>query len=172
MKVINIHKRTIPKPINMVAELFETLGTSQDEFWPRMNWPSMWLERKLGVGVKGGHGIIRYTVIEYVQGRRVVFKFSAPENFNGTHTLIIEPVDVNKTRVIHEIYMTTSGFATLNWVFVIRWLHDALIEEAFDRLEVMPSKPYRAKPYNLWVSLLRTYFTIKQSRKKNLKPVS
>lgn len=31
--------------------------------------------------------------------------------------------------------MTTTGSASLKWAIAIRWLHDAYIEDAFDKVE-------------------------------------
>lgn len=51
--------------------------------------------------------------------------------------------------------MNTSFKATLLWVFVIRWLHDALIEDAFDKVENYFTTNKKVTNYNFWVKRLR-----------------
>jgi hypothetical protein len=165
MKVINVHKRLIEQPIEKVSALFETLASSNDKVWPHENWPAMRLDSGLQVGSKGGHGIIRYTIIAYKKGESIEFKFSAPKNFNGTHCLKLTAINNFNTEVIHTIHMETVGIATFYWIFIIRWLHDALIEEAFDKMELYFSELKQKSRYNIWVKILRNMY-----KKKNIKP--
>jgi hypothetical protein len=51
--------------------------------------------------------------------------------------------------------MKTHGFATLQWVFVIKWLHDALIENAFDVIENNLSNEKIFTKWSRWVRLWR-----------------
>ena len=161
MKVINIHKRTLQEPIEKVSELFMTLATYHDLVWPYENWPAIRFKDGLKVGSKGGHGRIRYTIIDFKEGEFVKFQFSNPKGFNGTHELkIIETLE-SHTEIIHEIKMHTSLKATFLWVFMIRWLHDALIEEAFDKVENYFACNKKVATYNIWVKFLREAYKIK-----------
>ena len=156
MKVINIHKRTIQQPKEEVSTLFTTLATEKDLIWPIENWPAMKFRDGVKVGSRGGHGPIRYTIIELVHGEHIKFKFSKPEGFHGIHQLMVKAISDSKTEITHEIKMNTSLKASLLWIFVIRWLHDALIEDAFDKVEnYFEVDAPKHSEHNIWVKLLR-----------------
>ncbi|MFC4908454.1 SRPBCC family protein [Actinomadura gamaensis] len=160
MAVRNVHERRIAAPVERVGALLETLASADDRFWPVENWPRMRLDGGLAVGSAGGHGPIRYTVAAYVPGRRVRFAFTAPRGFNGFHELSVRPVgdgaadatdaaDASDAAAVadaagfadaatmlrHTLAMTVTGPARLTWPLAYRWLHDALIEDCFDRVE-------------------------------------
>ena len=155
MQVVNIHKRIINQPKFEVAALLETLSTKHDKVWPNKYWPAMRFKDGLKVGAKGGHGIIKYSVEKYVLGEFIVFEFLKPKGFNGIHKFEIEEIDANTTEVKHSIIMKTEGLATLQWVFVIRWLHDALIENAFDTIENNSLEVEKFTKWNAWVRIWR-----------------
>ena len=155
MKVVNIHKRIINQPIEKVMSLFKTLTTSNDLVWPHENWPAIIFKEGLKIGSKGGHGHIRYTIIEFEAGKHIKFKFTNPDGFNGTHALKIDAFDTDTTEICHEIRMHTSFKASFLWTFVVRWLHDALIEEAFDKVENHFNTQKKITKYNAWVNHLR-----------------
>ena len=113
MKVINIHKRTLQGAFEKVSELFMTLATSDDLVWPYKNWPAIRFKDGLKVGSKGGHGRIRYTILDFKEGEYVRFRFSKPEGFIGTHELKIIETPKGDTEIIHKIRMVTSLKATL-----------------------------------------------------------
>ncbi|MDT0557428.1 hypothetical protein RM697_02130 [Ichthyenterobacterium sp. W332] len=158
MKVVNIHKRQIHQPKEQVSRLFKTLSSANDLVWPYENWPAIRFKDGLRVGSKGGHGRIRYTIIEFIEGERIKFQFTKPDGFNGTHELIINAINDLNTEIIHEIRAETTFKATFFWVFVIRWLHNALIEEAFDKVENYFTETKKERRYNLWVKLLRDVY--------------
>ena len=159
MKVVNIHKRIIKKPKEEVSKLLETLSTKDDKVWPKVYWPAMRFKEGLKVGAKGGHGIIRYSIEEYVLGERIVFNFFKPLGFNGIHKFEINEVTPFKTEVRHSIIMKTEGLlATFKWLFVIRWLHDALIENAFDTIENNFTEVTKHTKRSNWVSFWRFLF--------------
>ncbi len=155
MQVINIHKRIINQPKPKVVNLLKTLSTKHDKVWPKDNWPAMRFKNGLKVGAKGGHGIIRYSVeaIDIEEG--VVFRFLKPEGFNGIHKFEIKAMDAKSTEVKHSIIMKTEGLATLKWVFVILWLHDALIENAFDTIENNFLETKKFTTWSFWVRIWR-----------------
>lgn len=62
---------------------------------------------------------------------------------------------------------TTTLKATITWVFVIRWLHDALIEEAFDNVENYFSTKKKTSKYSVWVDLLRQVYKRKSFKIKH-----
>ena len=155
MNVVNIHQRIINQPKFEVAKLLKTLSTKDDKVWPNKNWPAMRFINGIKVGAKGGHGIIRYSVEEYILGDLVVFKFLKPKGFNGIHKLEIQEIDTITSEVKHSIIMKTEGLASLQWVFIIRWLHDALIENAFDTIENNFLEVEKFTKWSLWVHIWR-----------------
>ncbi|EDP70099.1 hypothetical protein FBALC1_11217 [Flavobacteriales bacterium ALC-1] len=166
MKVINIHKRTIQEPKEKVSQLFETLATDNDLVWPYENWPAIYFKKGLKIGNNGGHGRIRYTIIDYKVGEYIKFQFLKPEGLNGTHELNVEAINEETTEVSHIIRAKTSFKATFFWIFVIRWLHDALIEDAFDKVENYFSTDKKTNTYNFWVKYLREAYKKKSFKTK------
>jgi len=158
MRVINSHKRIITQPIDKVSELFKTLATTNDEIWPSKNWPEIRFNEGLKNGSRGGHGRIRYTVIAFEAGKYIKFKFTKPDGFDGIHEFSIKVISENTSEIHHNIKMNTSFKATFLWVFVIRWLHDALIEEAFDNVQNYFSEENKSTKYNFWVRFLRGFY--------------
>ena len=166
MRVLNSHKRIINQPKEKVSKLFKTLATSDDLVWPFENWPAIRFTEGLQVGSKGGHGRIRYTIVEFIEGEHIMFNFSKPEGFIGTHELKIDAIHKNKTEISHVIKASTTLKATFLWIFVIRWLHDALIEDAFDKVENYYLSDKKVTKYNFWVKLLRGVYKRKSFKTK------
>lgn len=162
MKVTNIHTRKINQSKDKVSELFKTLATTNDLIWPFENWPAIHFKEGLQVGSRGGHGTIRYSIVEFREYDFIKFEFSKPDGFIGTHEFKIEKLSENETEISHIINTTTNFKASLLWVLVIRWLHDALIEDAFDKVESYYIDEKKTTLYNLWVKLLRAIYKRKQ----------
>jgi len=158
MRVVNSHKRIINQPKENVSELFKTLATSEDKIWPISNWPAMRFKEGLKLGNQGGHGRIRYKIIALETGHHIKFEFTKPEGFIGTHELNINAVSESTSEISHIIKMKTAFKASILWLFVIRWLHDALIEDAFDTIENHFSEEKKEPKYHPWVRFLRGYY--------------
>jgi hypothetical protein len=154
MKVINIHKRTIQQPESKIGELLNTLATDNDMILATDKWPPMRLDNGLQVGSKGGHGPIKYFVTDYQPQKSITFQFDL-EGFNGFHKFELTKLDIDKTELFHVIDMTTTGSATMKWLFAIRWLHDAYIEDAFDRVENYFITDKKSSKWSWWVKTLR-----------------
>jgi hypothetical protein len=155
MKVINIHKRLVNQPKHKVIELLSTLATANDRVWPHENWPAIRFKNGLFVGEKGGHGPIRYQIEVYDLAKLIQFRFLKPKGFNGIHKFEIKEMDAISTEIKHTIDMTTDLKASLMWLIGIRWLHDALIEDAFDKIENHFSGGNRRTEWRFWVKFLR-----------------
>jgi len=155
MKVVNIHKRLLHQPKEKVIEITKTLATENDAIWPKEKWPSMRFKGGIRIGAKGGHGPIRYAVEEY-NPATIQFRFLKPKGFHGIHKFEIHDVAGNRTEISHTIEMNTSGSGTLLWILGIRSLHNALIEDAFDKLENHFLEHQKSTPWNLWVRFLRS----------------
>lgn len=155
MKVLNIHQRTVAQPLEEIAALLETLATKQDKIWPKEHWPKMKLDKGLTVGSTGGHGPIAYVVKQYLPNSLVTFEFLAPKGFSGIHQFELKALGEQHTEIKHVIDMKLSGLGLISWPVAIRWLHDALIEDAFDKIENQFSTEQKKTPWNLWVKILR-----------------
>ena len=168
MKVINIHKRKLKQPKEEIVKLFKTLATNEDKIWPYENWPAIRFKNGLRINSNGGHGRVSYFVVEFKDDERIKFQFTKPEGFIGTHEFYIKQIDDNLTEITHEIKMNTSTVkATFLWVTVVRWLHDALIEDAFDKVEYYFSKEEKTPNYSFWVKLLRDVYKRKSFQTKH-----
>lgn len=155
MKVLNIHKRSINQPKKIIVDHLKTLATEQDCIWPKENWPALRFKDGLKMGAEGGHGPIRYFVEAYNPDEIIQFRFTKPTGFNGIHKFEIKELTENKTEISHTIEMDTTGKGTLSWVFGIRSLHNALIEDAFDKFENMFTENKKSTEWNFWVKFLR-----------------
>ncbi|MGA9070846.1 MAG: hypothetical protein WB424_11360 [Terracidiphilus sp.] len=132
MHVHNLHEREFSAPPSEVGALIDSLASQQDRLWPLGKWPPMRFDRPLAVGAIGGHGPVGYTVEEYNPGQSILFRFSAPRGFNGTHRFEIQQRG-DKTVLRHLIEMRATGPALLSWPLAIRALHNAVLEDCFDR---------------------------------------
>lgn len=155
MNVINIHIRQINQPKEKIAALLSTLATPHDAVIATDKWPRVFLDKGLVVGSAGGHGPIGYSIKEYSEGEFVEFVFTKPVGFLGTHKFEIREIHPEMTEMKHVIQMNVSGMAWWQWILAIRWLHDAFIEDAFDKVENHFSDKKKTTPWNFWVLLLR-----------------
>ena len=68
------------------------------------------------------------------------------------------PKNENVTLMKHTIDAKANGLAGLFWTFVIRPLHDTLIEDAFDKVENLTTNKNKITPWSPWVKFLRGLF--------------
>ena len=135
MHIDNVHERTIEAPAATVGEVLDTLSSPDDRLWPRQAWPPMRFDAPLGVGARGGHAFVRYRVVGYRPGHRVEFAFDPRIGVDGFHAFVVEPLDGRRCVLRHEMHADAHGVAALNWVLVVRALHDACVEDALDCAE-------------------------------------
>ena len=165
--VTNIHTRDLHGTREQVSELMASLSSDDDRLWPHQWWPAMRFDRALQTGAVGGHGPIRYVVDTYIPAEKIVFRFTAPRGFNGTHAYFIEPVDATRTRLTHILDMHPTRTAHLSWILVYRPLHDALIEDSLNCAEAHLTG--HVPQHNTWspyVRFLRWFFTVALSRRR------
>lgn len=136
-QIRNVHARDIAAPPAAVGELLDTLGSADDRLWASDIWVAdpVVFDRPLGVGADGGHGSIRYSVVEHEPGRRVVFQFSPDGGLSGTHGFELEALGADRTRLTHFLEAKTSRWMRPIVPILIGW-HDAMVETAFDRAEL------------------------------------
>ncbi|MTJ82261.1 MAG: SRPBCC family protein [Telmatospirillum sp.] len=165
--ILNIHERRIPASLPDAGALLETLAGPSDRLWPHERWPAMILDRGLSVGSAGGHRAIRYRLAEHVPGRRIDFTFEAMPHlrlFRGHHRFeVIEDDDAVLLR--HTIDVRTSPATWIHWKIFIEAIHDALIEDAFDKAE--RGLGVTGRPRSRWplrVRLLRWWRALQAKR--------
>lgn len=136
-KISNVHVREIAAPAAVLGELLDTLGSADDRLWATDIWVAepVLFDRPLGVGADGGHGSIRYSVVEYEPGRRIVFEFSPDGGMSGTHGFEIEALGPDRGRLTHFLEARTSRWMRPLVPILIGW-HDAMVETALDRAEL------------------------------------
>lgn len=148
MKIYNAHERVVEAPAEAFAPLLAALGGPHDVLWPSPQWAPMVLDRPLGVGADGGHGSIRYRVSAYAPGRRAEFTFTGRLGMVGTHTFEVVPLDPGRTLLRHVVDGEAHGALIVLWPALIRFAHDAVVEQLLDRAEaavgVGPTRPTRA----------------------------
>jgi hypothetical protein len=118
----------------------------------------MKFDQPLQIGAKGGHGPIRYFVESYQQGKSIKFRFTGPKGFDGYHEFTIEEIGSTKTLLKHNLIMNTKGIAIFTWLLGFRPLHDALVEDAFDKAEMGLGISLEKKGWSGWVKFLRWIF--------------
>jgi hypothetical protein len=143
-RIHNVHAREIAAPVEVVGDILDTLGSSGDRVWASDIWVAepVVFDRPLGVGADGGHGPIRYSVVEYQPGRleyqpgrRIVFRFSPGSELSGSHGFELKRVGPDHSRITHFLDAQISAWRRPLVPVLIGW-HDAMVETAFDRVEL------------------------------------
>jgi hypothetical protein len=155
MPVLNRHARRYLAGPEAVGTLIDGLGSREDHLWPKERWPALILDGPLDQAPVGGHGPIRYSVQEYTRGRRIVFRFTGPPGFDGTHRFELHPA-TEGSELEHVIDMKVRGSAILTWPLLFRPLHDALLEDALDKAEAyLTGVDWAPRPFPWTVRVLR-----------------
>jgi hypothetical protein len=156
--ILNVHERLLPVPVAQAGALLDSLSGPADRLWPLELWPPMRLNAGLAQGSTGGHSMIRYTVSEYVPGRRVEFEFQPMPHlasFRGRH--YFEVLAGQRGALLrHTIDVETTPRTWLYWKLFVEHVHDAVLEDAFDKAEreLGLSHPRRSR-WSLHVRFLR-----------------
>ena len=152
MKIWNVHERRLDASPEKVGAILDTLSSDHDRLWPGDRWPPQRFDAPLGVGARGGHGPVRYAVSAYLPGRIAEFRFDGTgltAGWDGRHLFEVLP---RRSCVIlrHTIDAACDPGTWLTWFFMIRPMHNALMEDALDRAEVGlrigPKRPARWGP--------------------------
>lgn len=152
----NVHERRIAAPAEQVGALLALLGGEQDQLWPEAEWMPMRLDQPLSVGATGGHDDIRYRVTAYDPGRRVALQFTPPTPLHGWHAFEVEPLPQGGTLLRHVMEGQPYGSMRVLWPLVVRWIHDALLEDLLDNAErAVGTGPAQPTRWSRWVRLLR-----------------
>jgi hypothetical protein len=158
--------RVIQTSSDTLGSLLDTLSSPNDCVWPYEKWPKMKFNNGLIGGSSGGHGPIRYTIINYLKSQSISFRFDRPTSFHGTHTFSIKEQNGNSTLLIHEIQMKVSLGGLIIWYGGIKYLHDALLEDCFDKVENQFSQIPKSRAYGFYVQVLRKLVQLASSFSK------
>lgn len=131
----NVHERHVGASAERVGAVLETLASNDDRLWPGAAWAPMVLDRGLEPGSRGGHDRIRYTVTAHEPGRHVEFAFDPSIGIHGTHALTVLDLGDGTALLRHVLQGRAHGPMLLLWPLLVRWAHDALVEDAFDLAE-------------------------------------
>jgi hypothetical protein len=151
--MINQHSVYYEVEVAQVAPLLDRLATSTDPLWPRQ-WPAMRFDGPLAVGSRGGHGPIQYRIQRYEKGKMIEFEMLQDWLWSGIHRLDLEP-EGQGSRLHHfmELRLTLAGWVV--WWVAVRWLHEALIRDAFVQLGRQLELPHQRQSWSPWVKILR-----------------
>ncbi len=154
----NVHEREFDATPEEIGAILETAGGPDDGVWPK-GWPPMRFEGgPVREGARGGHGPIRYRVSHFEPTRRVEFTFEPSMGIEGTHAFDVLPGDRPGRTVLRHtvIARPTTLTMRLGWPLAIRWLHDACVEQIFDRVQRSLGQPLpRPAQPSLYVRALR-----------------
>jgi hypothetical protein len=153
MRVHNVHERRIAATPAQVGALLDTLGSSDDRFWPHENWPAIKFDRALQVGAVGGHGTEPYEVVSYAPGKHVRFEFRGGRRY-GYHEFTLEDSGDGRSLLRHttQAQIPFSIRTAFFWYALIRPLHNALLEDLLDKVE---SQVGRLESPQVWSAAVR-----------------
>jgi len=156
MKIVNVHQRLLNASPARVAAVLSTFGQPNDQVWPRAHWPRAVLDGPLAVGAKGGHGPIPYFVEAYEPGF-AAFRLTLP-GADGWHSFEIMDATAHHCVLEHRIEAKFSGAMLLKWLFMIRALHDACVEDVLSQVQSSLGETPRAVRWSPYVRLLMKVF--------------
>ncbi len=147
----NVHERRLDSSAEAVGKLLDGLGGEHDQLWPADRWPPLCLDSGLHVGSRGGHGFVRYSVEAYVPATSVTLRFAPGLGLVGTHRL-----ERDGSTLRHVLEGQATGAMQVMWPLVVRWLHDALIEDLLDGAEAaLADRPVERRRPSRGVRALR-----------------
>jgi len=155
MRLNNVHERRLPVGELPAGSLIDGLAGDDDQLWPHDRWPPMRFDGGLHVGNEGGHGPVRYQVLEHQPGRLARFRFTGPPGLVGEHRYELQERE-GMTTLRHVLTGHTEGRMLWQWPLIFRPLHDALIEDSLDHAEAALSQaPYRPARWSTHARTLR-----------------
>ncbi|CDL79301.1 conserved hypothetical protein [Xenorhabdus cabanillasii JM26] len=134
--VSSIHMRIVDCTPTQLGALLARFDEPHSPCWPYQKWPRDDFDGPIQVGTEGGHGATRYRVEQYQPDKGVLFRFISPDGYEGVHGFLIYPYMQEKTLLIHftHLYLRRSHY--LIWHCCTRWVHDALICDLLDGVEL------------------------------------
>ena len=84
---------------------------------------------------------------------------------------VTEDADPNFVVLGHELVISPAGFARVSWPLFFGPMHDALIEDSYDRAQVeLGHAPEAFAQYSAWVRFLRAVFPVPRKPKATTVP--
>ncbi len=155
MRLNNVHERTLPAGEIAPGSLIDGLAGDDDQLWPQDRWPPMRFDGGLSPGNQGGHGPVRYQVVEHQPGRLARFRFTGPPGLTGEHRYELQECE-GKTTLRHVLIGHAEGRMLWQWPLIFRPLHDALIEDSLDHAEsALSDEPYTPARWSAQARTLR-----------------
>lgn len=155
--ICNVHQRRIEARPEQVWDLLMAMSGPDDQLWPD-GVPALRFDGPLAVGAQGGHGPIRYQLTSLDETTGIVFRFQEPTGLVGHHSFHVLPDGKGGTVLRHELVARSEGWMRVQWPLVVRWVHDAVLEELLDRAELgtghVPAHPHQRSP---WVRSLLSW---------------
>jgi hypothetical protein len=130
-RMLNTQSRELPITAARATAALDDLVV----LWPTPPWPALRLDRGLEVGSRGGHGPIRYAV-SVRERDRIRFDFDPRIGLAGYHELHVEPAGEGRCRIVDTLAGRARGRMRLLWPVMFRWLHEDLMHDLFDRVEL------------------------------------
>lgn len=162
--IVNVHSRWTAGTIQRAAEILDGLAIPGESVWPSCRWPALVLDHGFAVGSRGGHGFIRYTVVDHEPGRSVSFVFDDSMPLAGGHRFEIAP-DGEGVQWTHTLVIDEPSLAARR---IIVPLHDALLEDLLDLVVgQMTHQPVRPRAQSTGLRL--TMSAARWSRKRHVK---
>jgi hypothetical protein len=158
MQIINKHERVVKTEKSKIGQMLDEICIKEKTVWPRDRWPAIEFEKSMSVGVAGGHDGIRYTITKYIPGKYLECKFTAPVGFIGSHTFEIIEIDNSTCKISHISRITPKGKIRILWPIIMRPLHDAMLEDLFDNVEIAAGLNPNKKRWSFWVKMLRKLY--------------
>lgn len=157
-RIRNVHERRIAASPELIWRLLLAMSGPEDQLWPS-GVPPLRFDGPMAVGARGGHGPIRYELTSLdPRAGLLSFRFREPTGLVGHHSFHVTPVELSDTTgtvLRHELVASPEGWMRLQWPLLVRWIHDAVIEEVFDRAEVATgSTPASSYQRSRWVRIL------------------
>jgi hypothetical protein len=149
----NVHERMIAAPAAFVGALLDTLASADDKPWPQENWPGVKFNLPLQVGATGGRGTGPYTMSSYTPGRHLRSEFGGGRQ--GYHEFTLQEVDDMTCLLRHALKTRPAFNSAWRCFFLIRPLHNALIEDLFDKVESQVAKVEHPQVWSSRVRKLR-----------------
>ena len=107
----------------------------------------------LQVGATGGHGTGPYALSFYTPGQHLRFEFSGGRR--GYHEFTLQKIDDMTCLLRHAMEAELTFNSVWRWHFLIRPLHNALIEDLFDKVESQVARVERPQVWSSRVQALR-----------------
>jgi hypothetical protein len=144
--ISNKHARIIRHTHNSPNAVIDTILQEDGILWPKHFWPRDSLDTQVFIGARGSHGKLLYKVTEHEKGKRVRFEFTSPTPYKGHHTFQLRDCGEGKLWLLHEVECSTNLVHFFLWKLLFQWVHNALIEDAFDCAENYLSTTVKAPP--------------------------